>query len=239
MHLASGDQAALEGLLDSIKSACTGRWISIVLCGEAASAAYRPGVSPLSLAVVVDRVDFSILEALRPVVARAGRRLSTPLLFDPPYIASALDVFPLEFLDLVDRHRLLEGTSDPFAALEIGASHVKTQLEEQLRGKMLHLRETYLEEGPSRRLGTTLLDSLSYFYVLLRGLLFLDGHSRSGQPLELLAAVESVHDVSLRTVAELEAVRVGDGRLSASAAREHFAGYLACICRLVEIVDTR
>ena len=105
MLLSARDRKIVDRSVDEIK-VCSGDGLrAIALCGESVGPTYSPGKSPLELTVVVDRVSAELLRALSATGSRPWRRgIAPPLLFDTAYLESALDVFPLEFLDLSDRH---------------------------------------------------------------------------------------------------------------------------------------
>lgn len=238
MDLDRSDARTVEKAVTALKRACGNRLLAVALTGEAAAAGYRPGKSPLSLAVVVDEVEPTILDAIRPAVrGRLAHRVATPLVLDPLYLETAKDVFPLEFLDLSERHRLLDGRIDPFADLVIARGQLRVQLEEQLRGKMLHLWEMYLETPRKRRLLKALLETLPHFYIVLRGMLFLRDEDRPTAPRDLLAAVESVYRVRLQAFRDLEALRTGATGGARSARNPLFGRYLEEVRALVRLID--
>lgn len=238
MDLDRRDARTVDEAVKALKRACGSRLLAVALTGEAASAGYRPGKSPLSLAIVVDEVEPTILDAIRPATTRRlARRIATPLVFDPLYLETSKDVFPLESLDLFDRHRLLDGRVDPFADLAIARGHLRVELEEQLRGKMLHLWELYLETPRANRLVRALLDTLPHFYIVLRGMLFLREEDRPTAPRDLLAALESVYRVRLQAFRELEALRTGAAGGARSARSTIFGRYLEEVRALVRLID--
>jgi len=238
MDLDRRDGRTVDEAVKALKRACGSRLLAVALTGEAASAGYRPGKSPLSLAIVVDEVEPTILDAIRPAMTRRlARRIATPLVFDPLYLETSKDVFPLESLDLFDRHRLLDGRVDPFADLAIARGQLRVELEEQLRGKMLHLWELYLETPRANRLMRALLDTLPHFYIVLRGMLFLREEDRPTAPRDLLAALESVYRVRLQAFRELEALRTGAAGGARSARSTIFGRYLEEVRALVRLID--
>lgn len=239
MELDRRDARTVEEAVTALGRACGERLLAVALTGEAASAGYRPGQTSLSLAVVVDNVESEILDAVRPLVRRwRGTRVATPLVLDPLYLETSRDVFPLEFLDLLDRHRLLAGRIDPFADINIARAHLRIELEEQLRGKMLHLWQMYLETHRASRLARVLLDTLPHFYILMRGMLFLREEDRPTDPLELVTAVEATYRLALPSFRELEASRAAGSGVRRSTAAPLFARYLDEVSRLVRVVDT-
>jgi hypothetical protein len=238
MDLDRRDARTVDGAVTALRHACGERLLAVALTGEAASAGYRPGKSSLSLAVVVDNVEVGILDAIRPLVRRwRSTRVATPLVLDPLYLETSRDVFPLEFLDLLDRHRLLAGRIDPFADITIARVHLRIELEEQLRGKMLHLWELYLETHHASRLARAMLHTLPHFYLLLRGLLFLREVDRPTGPRDLVTAVETAHQLALPSFHELETARVAGSGIRRSSADAVFGCYLDEVSRLVRVVD--
>lgn len=238
MELDHRDAGRVNAAVAALRDACGDRLLAVSLTGEAASAGYRPGQSSLSLAVLVDNVEAGILDAIRPLVRRwRYTKVSTPLVLDPLYLETSRDVFPLEFLDLLDRHRLLFGRIDPFADIAIARVHLRIELEEQLRGKMLHLWEAYLETHCANRLRRVLLDTLPHFYILMRGMLFLREEDRPTMSLDLVGAVEAVYRIELSSIRELEAHRIGGRRVPRSRVVPLFARYLEDVRALVRVVD--
>jgi hypothetical protein len=238
MELDRRDARAVGDAVAALERACGDRLLAVALIGEAASAGYRPRQSSLSLAVVVNTVDVTILDGVRPLVRGwRGTRVATPLLLDPLYLETSRDVFPLEFLDLLDRHRLLTGRIDPFADIAIARAQLRIELEEQLRGKMLHLWELYLEAHRASAVSRALLHSLPHFFLLLRGMLFLREVDRPTDPLSLIGAVESAYCTQLLSFRELEDARVAGNAIRRSAAGPLFARYLDDVRGLVRLVD--
>ncbi len=239
MTLHAKDQAALDKTVEELRQIYRARLLAIALHGEATSLDYRPRKSQLSLAIVLSAVTADELAAMHPLIKSwRRRRIATPLVLDPRYIKTSVDVFPLEFVDLMDRHRLLYGDSDPFSSIEIQPAHLRTQVEAQLRGKMLHLWEAFLASaGSPKVLRQVLLETPVDFVGSLRGLLMLGEVQRPPEALTLLAAVESRFELGLPSFRRL----AGAGQTGASLASDElsslFASYLDEVRALVQLVD--
>lgn len=216
----------------------------MLLAGEAAGPDYRPRASPLSVVVVLAELDVAALRRTRARISHWRRlRIPAPLLMDQASIARSLDVFPLELLELRDRHRVLYGDARALEDVAVDLPHLRLELEEQLRGKLLHLMAAYLEAGGSpRALRRLLLDSPPGFSVLLRGLIRLRGGEnapRPSDPQDLIAAVERVFGVALPALQRLDRVRRGREKLARGELESLFEGYLADVKRLTGLVDRR
>ncbi|MBW2271771.1 MAG: hypothetical protein JRG96_00765 [Deltaproteobacteria bacterium] len=236
------DRSALDRMVSELQQQHSDALLAVLLTGEAASADYRPAKTRLTTLVLLGEVTPEALRRTRgSLKAWSKRRIATPLFMDPLYVESALDVFPIELLEIGDRHLLLHGESDPFADLEIHLPHLRLEVEEQLRGKMLHLWEAYLEVGASKReLKRLLVESPLGFEVALRGLLRLRQEAGARRPDDsdaLLAAVETEFGVALPTLRRLEAVRGGKGSIAGDEVEPLFDIYLAEVRSLVRTID--
>ncbi len=158
--------------------------------------------------VFVDRVDGALLRRVRELLGEWRRHgVATPIVLDAAHLAEARDVFPLEMLELHDRHLVVVGTVDPAELLDLDQEHLRLEVEQQLKGKIIHLRAAYLAATPSpRELGSLLVGSTEGFVVPLRGLLYLCGKERPKDAAAILRAVETAFGLRLptfRTLLEL------------------------------------
>ncbi len=240
-ELAPRDQASLDGFVSDLSSLYGERLHAVALTGEAASEAYRPRRTPLTTVVVIDEVSAAALREARPRLrAWRRRRIPTPLFLDPLYVETSLDTFPLEFLEIMSHHVLLHGVRDPFAALEIDVEQLRLQVEEQLRGKLLHLWEAYLEAGSRKsNLERLLLESLPGFEMVLRGLLRLEGQApaKPASGTRLVEAVSARLGVPLPTFLAIEAARTSGQGIASPDLEPRFAGVLEELRALVRAID--
>ncbi len=242
MELHARDARALATLVEDLRRLHGGALQGVLLVGEAAGPEYRPRVSPLSVLVVLAQVDAEALRRTRSRVASWRRlRIPAPLLLEAGSIERSLDVFPLELLELRDRHRVLYGRVEALERIEVALPHLRLELEEQLRGKLMHLMAAYLEAGDSpRALRRLLVDSTPGFNVLLRGLIHLRGGESAQRPLDpqhLIAAVERLCDIQLSALRRLDRMRRGFEAVGRSELEPLFEGYLADVRRLGRLVD--
>ncbi len=243
-ELDASDRSALDAFVADLRALYGDALLAAALTGEAASRSYRPRHSELTTTVLLREITPAALRSMRPKLRGwRRRRIATPLLLDPVWIDGARDVFPLEFLELAENHRMLFGERDPFADVAVDLGHLRFQVEEQLRGKWLHLWEAYLEVGGSKRsLRQLLLDSPRGFEVILRGLLHVAGgtdaaggeHAGAESP---VAAAERALGLELPVLQRLEALGRGEGRLSSAELDGVFDAYLEEVRSLVRAAD--
>src|ERR671916_2282965 len=105
---------SLEELVAQLRAAFGSELRSVVLYGSAASGEHIPKQSDYNVLVLVDALDVARLDAVAAVV-RAWTDAGNP----PPFTLTtdewrrSADIFPMEYGDIQERHRVLFGTS-PF-----------------------------------------------------------------------------------------------------------------------------
>ena len=100
------------------------------------------GVHTLAL---VDQLTFTDLAKCVPLTSGWRRMgLATPLILTDHEFRRSLDVFPLEYGDIIAHHVIVAG-SDPFAALTVAEADLRRGCERQVKSQLIHLREGFLE----------------------------------------------------------------------------------------------
>jgi hypothetical protein len=142
----------------------------------------------------------------------------------------------MELHDICEQHRVLSGY-DVFADLEIRDENLRYQCEQEARGKLLRLRELYLEIGDDRdELEALILDSLKTFLILMRNLCRSDGTPAPGGYRDVLAVFSARIGRSFPVLARLLEVRLGTARLDGDV-ETTFASYLSEIQQLVDVIN--
>ena len=101
--------------------------------------------------VLVDRLTFDDLAACAPLTPGwEARGLAVPLLLEEHEFMRTLDVFPLEYGDIIAHHVVIEG-NDPFRDIAVPEADRRRACELQAKSHLIHLRESYLETGGDAR----------------------------------------------------------------------------------------
>ncbi len=168
--------ALLNQLVDRLKKAYGEGLVSVILYGSAAAEDHQPKFSDLNVLCVLNQVTRRELALSEEVFGWWRERGNpSPLLFTEPEIAASTDCFPMEFTDIRRYRRVLFG-KDVASTLEVDSRFYRSQVEHELRAKLLRLRQKAagMISDPDllRRL---LVDSISTFCVLFRHALALHG----------------------------------------------------------------
>ena len=149
---------------------------SIVLYGSAASGEQVEGRSDHNVLVIVERIDRGRLQQLAETSRAwvdAGNPL--PLTLTHAEWARSADIFPMEYADILERHRVLKG-DNPFAGIRVALRDLRLQVEHEAMGKLLRLRAGLMKAGTdTKRQSALMMDSLSALMVIFRAFMRLHG----------------------------------------------------------------
>jgi predicted nucleotidyltransferase len=161
--------------------------VSIILYGSATGKDYRPGKSDINFMIVLSETGIEELHlALGTVKKWKKRRVATPLFLSKFYIESSMDVFPVEYLNFQSNHRVVYG-EDVLKDLSFDPELLRLQCEREIKGKLLLLREAYLESaGKAKALKDVISRSIGTFAAIFKALLFLKGEEGPSETREII-----------------------------------------------------
>jgi hypothetical protein len=229
----------LDELVRQLGAAYGSRLASVVLYGSAAAGEHIPKKSDYNVLVLLDRIEMRELAAASSV-ARAWGEAGNP----PPMTMTveewrrSSDVFPMEYADILERHKVLHGRP-PFDGITVARDNLRLQLEQQVMGKLLQLRQGTLLAGTDAKRQIELISaSISTILVLFRAVIRLHGEPVVG---DNAAVAERVAQLAgLDAAPFLRAIRHqrGETRIEPSDAGTLLAEYLTGVERLDAHLDT-
>ncbi len=174
------------------------RLLAVTLFGAAADAGRAVPPASIQSVVVLDRVPLEFVRELGAQGAALCRLgFQAPLLMTPEYIAASLDTFPIELLDIQQRHIPILG-EDYFAPLRFDKANVRLQLERELKRQLLHIRQGLLASGGRDRvLADIYWAAAEHTLLLLRAVLWLHDKTIPAAAEEIVAATAEVCGVNL------------------------------------------
>jgi len=212
--------------------------VAVALYGSAAGTNFVPGSSDFNTAIVVQEMRFEILQKLQSrMVDWHQIGFAVPLVIDREFLQRSRDVFPMEFYDIQEQHRLLWG-EDVFHALIIDTRYLRFLAEHEARSRLLRLQALYFERARDpERLRQILLDSLKTFLTIMRHLIRLQGKSGPQNYAEVLTQFEQYFQLSFPRMRQLIAIRLGTAEWPNESIIDFFRDYLADVQRLVKLID--
>ena len=212
--------------------------LSICLYGSGARGGYIPRRSDLNFLIVLTEEGIKELGKAFKVVARwHRRRVTTPLFMTDEYIATSLDTFPLEFLNIKQHYRVVWG-QDPLAGITINQKRLRLQVEREVKGKLLQLRGAYLtSRGWGINLAALASQSLIAFLSIFQGILYLRDKEIPAQRVEVIKAIAEETGLAAEPFVRLLEVKEGKSKPSARVMKGLMKSYIAEVSRLAAWVD--
>ncbi len=159
--------------------------------------------APTRGAVFTDTIEAADLDALSVLTDTWHRGgLDTPLLLTAEEFRRSLDVFPIEYQAIIDRHVVITGTP-PFAGAAVSPEELRRACEAQAKGHLIHLRQAWVDAaGHSDQLAAKLAASALPLRALLSHVAKLEGDANA-DPLAVASRI-GAHDDILNAVLALE-----------------------------------
>jgi len=212
--------------------------LSIILYGSGASGHYVPGKSDLNfLVVLTDKGMVDLEKAMDTVTRWRKSRVAIPLFMTKDYIGSSLDAYPIEFLNM-KLHNVLVYGKDVFEELEIHPGHLRLQVERELKGKLLHLRQRFLEtEGKEKPVRELIRVSLTAFLSSFKALLYLMGLDIPRERRDIITGAAKAVGVDTSVFMKCMDIREGVDKYSRTELMDIYKDYVKEIDLLCRRVD--
>jgi len=228
----------VEQFAQQVAGALGDRLEALLLYGSAARGTHVPDRSDLNTLLICDAVDEELFARLEQPVrewVRGGH--PAPLILTEREWRTSADAFPIEYEDMRDAHRLLAGR-DPWQGITVQREHVRRQLEHELMGKLVRLRQAYAAlRGDPKQLAQVLVRSAAGFFTMLRAALRLAGKQPPAPPDTLVREAGAVIGFSPDGLAPLVGHALGARQLKLASGDPLPAAYLAAVARTAEFVN--
>ena len=148
--------------------------VSIILYGSATGQDYRPGKSDINFMIVLSETGIECLDQAFSIVKKWQKKnVAIPLFLTESYVKTSMDVFPIEYLNFQRNYALVFG-KDILKDLSFDPKFIRLQCEREIKGKLLILREGFLEtSGKGKALKGLISQSIPAFVAIFEALLYL------------------------------------------------------------------
>lgn len=213
-------------------------FLSAYVTGGALNEGFDPQHRHVNVLVVTQELPIGRLDALAssvPVTKKPPH--IDPLFMTLQQVQRSLDVFPIEWLDLQERHYTLEGV-DLFTTLEVPQTYLRLQIEQELRGKHLRLVQGYVTGAAHpEQLHAALARLASGFHTLFRALIRLHDEAPPASLDRVTARVAELYDLDAEALGSAHRMRAHRRHPGADETRAVYRAFLAQIERLTSAVD--
>lgn len=230
--------AATRAWLEPVRQALGPDFLAAYLTGSVLTQGFEPRTSRVNILVVARALGGDMLEAL----AQAIPVPKSPPRFDPLFmtqsnIEKSLDTFPIEWLEIQERHLRLEG-DDVIATLEVPRTYLRLQCEHELRGKFIQMRQAFLaHHDDAAKLERLLANAASGFAALFRTLLRLRGETVPANSAQVIERVSDVFGLDAEGLLVAHLVRYGGNTHAGGEMTTLYRKFIGQLERLTIAID--
>jgi len=212
--------------------------ISIILYGSGARKDFTPGKSDINFLIVLTENGIKQLNKAEENVKKWWKhKVSIPLFLTESYIKSSLDTFPIEFFNMKLHYKVVWG-KDIFKEIEIKPEDLRRQCEREIKGKLLHLRQSYFHFNLDKKQIYTLIPtSLRTFMAFFPSILQLKGEQIPETRKEMLDRIVTAFNLDKDVFNSLWNITSGKSKVDRKNIKELFLKYIEEIRKLANAVD--
>jgi hypothetical protein len=231
-----------RALVDDLRSTHGSNLVSVILYGSAAAGDFIPRHSDYNLLIALDRITPKDLRQAHACV-REWHKMGHPVpnYFTVSELKHASDVFPIEFHQMQEAHKVLYG-KDVLEGLEISDRFLRHQTEYELRSKLLLLRRQYIPASESvEGLVHLMAESLASFAAVFRAVLIMHGVHPPIKKHEIVAMTVQtlgLDGIPFERIFNIREDNFGEP-LDEVAANRLFAEYMFQIERVIDAVNAK
>lgn len=231
-------QNIIENFVEEIKSLLGVKLKSMILYGSKASQEDTK-YSDYNILIIIENLTTDDLKTItKPLIKWSLKtKSSIPLIFDTKEFFNSADVFPIEFLDIKQNHKILYG-EDVFEKINIDTKNLRHQCEFELKSKLLKLRQAYiLTKGKKSKLKKLLIDTISTFLVLFESVIILAGKKFPEKKSEVLSLIKEIIDINTQPFEKILHLKQNKKEAKTYNIEELFIQYITEIEKVVDFVD--
>lgn len=161
----------IQDFIRALNDAYGSDLISVILYGSASSGEFIESNSNFNLLVVLNSTELENLIKAKSFINKISFSRINPVFFSEEHLKNSLDVFPIEFLDMKENYTVLFG-KDVLKDLGINTSNLRFQCEQELKSKLINLKQQYLKVNlkDKKTLGNLLFKNFTSLMHILRNL---------------------------------------------------------------------
>ena len=152
---------------------------SIIMYGSILTENYNPLSSDINLLIILNQADPERIVVLGKYAAKTLQNNNiTPTILSYNEFISSSDIFPMEYFDIKELHKILYG-DDVFTGLEISRANLRLQTEDRLRGCINSLRQVLLlSESNPKYIANGVRHTHGLYNAIFRSILRLVGEEK-------------------------------------------------------------
>lgn len=230
-------QRLVQAYAKDVKAALTDQLEGLLIYGSAVRGEFLTGRSNLNMLLVVTGHDAAVLTRYHAVHKRWNKEgVVIPLFLTDQDVKSLSPLFPVEFLEIQEHHRVLGGR-DPFVGFHVDTRRLKDAVLQGLASHVLRLRQRFAEAGGANDAVTILLPlAVTSTIPLLRGVQRMQGWPIMTQSDAVIKDIADRFQIDLQGFQEALLLKRGQITPGPSEVSRVFDRYLQAATALAEAV---
>ncbi len=225
----------LDNFTLAVKDIYSEELVSLILYGSAASGEFVDKRSNLNLLIVLKNTDLAAIGKSSKLARKF--KAANMLFLSEDYIVNSTDIFPIEFLDMRENYLLLYG-KDVLKDIQIDTRNLRFQCEQELKSKLIKLRQAYLllnNNTPALR-GLLIMSFTSILHIL-RNVLRIKGRIPPYLKHEVLKELASEFKIDLPVWEKILSAKNKEITLTGRESGQLFISFVRDLEAIVNIVD--
>ena len=229
----------LPDITDVYKALFGDELVSIILYGSATGRDFQPGKSDINFMIVLTEDGIEHLDRAFDVVNKWRKRgVAVPLFLTEEYVKTSLDVFPIEYLNFQNNYIQVFG-KDILKDLEFSPKFLRLQCEREIKGKLLLLREAFIEtSGKGKALKGLITQALPALMAIFEALLHLKRIDVPRERREIIRAMADAFDLEHGVFQGLLDIKEETSKLNDEESLRLFKGCLREMRKLSKLVNS-
>lgn len=231
-------QRIFENFIEELKNSLKHKLKSVILYGSKASQEDTK-YSDYNILIIVDNLTIEDLKLIGKTLVNWASKFKSPLplIFDTKEFFNSVDVFPIEFLDIKQNHKVLYG-EDILEKLNVDTKNLRHQCELELKSKLLKLRQVYiLTKGKKTKLKKLLIETISTFLVLFKTVIQLAGQKPPEKKYEVLNLIKEVVNINTQPFEKILHLKQNKKEAKTYNVEDLFKQYITEIEKVIDFVD--
>lgn len=235
LKIAKAYKDMLNKFTQGLKDIYQDELVSLILYGSAVSGEFSGRYSNLNLLVVLKNTDLAAIKKAAKLARKFG--MINPLFLTEGYIAGSTDIFPIEFLDMKENYSLIYG-KDALKDITVDTRNLRFQCEQELKSKLLKLRQGYLalNNYPPELAGLLFASFISVLHIA-RNVLRVKGLEPPYLKSEILEKISSEFKLDINTWKKILSAKNKQVKLKAKDIEQLFVSFAKDLERIAAIVD--
>ena len=235
LKIAGRYKGVLQGFIQDLKSKYKEELVSLILYGSAASGEFVDKHSNLNLLVVLKNPGLEAIKRSSKLIRRF--KTANALFLTEDFIFNSTDIFPIEFLDMRENYFVLYG-KDLLKDIQIDMRNLRFQCEQELKAKLLKLRQAYLLlNNSSGALRSLLFVSFTSALHILRNVLRIKGRKPPYLKNEVIKELASEFKIDIRVWERILSAKNKQIRITANETERLFIDFVKDLELVIDSVD--